>query len=116
VGKDDVLGLSAMVQHHLVGFSSKTRFLVTSKGSMGRIKVVAVHPNTTSFNVASQFHSTVDISGPNTSTMILTGVCSAGFKTTVFPAAKAGANFQVAINKGKFHGMICPQTPRGSLR
>jgi len=74
VGKDDVLGLSAMVQHHLVGFSSKTRFLVTSKGSMGRIKVVAVHPNTTSFNVASQFHSTVDISGPNTSTMILTGL------------------------------------------
>ena len=34
------------------------------------------------------------------------GVCSAGFNTTQQPAAKAGAIFQVAINKGKFQGII----------
>ena len=35
-----------------------------------------------------------------------TGVCSAGLSTTQFPAASAGASFQVAISRGKFHGMI----------
>ena len=39
-------------------------------------------------------------------TIIEIGVLSAGFKTTVFPAANAGANFQTAINIGKFHGII----------
>ena len=43
-----------------------------------------------------------------------TGVCSAGFITTQFPAANAGASFQAAIRIGKFHGMICPTTPNGS--
>ena len=47
-------------------------------------------------------------------TKIPTGVCSAGFITTVQPAAMAGASFHVAINMGKFHGMICPTTPIGS--
>ena len=28
--------------------------------------------------------------------------------------APAGASFHVAINNGKFHGMICPTTPNGS--
>ena len=39
------------------------------------------------------------------------GVVSAGFKTTVLPAANAGAIFHAAINKGKFQGIICPATP-----
>ena len=46
----------------------------------------------------------------------VSGVCSAGFSTTVHPAASAGDSFQAAISIGKFHGMICPQTPTGSLR
>ena len=41
-------------------------------------------------------------------------VVSAGFNTTVFPAANAGAIFQAAINNGKFHGIICPATPSDS--
>ena len=41
------------------------------------------------------------------SAMIDTGVCSAGLSTTQFPAASAGASFQVAISSGKFQGMIC---------
>ena len=39
-------------------------------------------------------------------TIMDAGVCSAGFKTEQLPAAKAGANFHVAINNGKFHGTI----------
>ena len=46
----------------------------------------------------------------------VSGVCSAGFSTIVQPAASAGATFQAAIRSGKFHGMICPATPTGSLR
>jgi hypothetical protein len=42
----------------------------------------------------------------STSTMMLMGVCSAGFNTTQLPAASAGASFQIAISSGKFHGMI----------
>ena len=41
------------------------------------------------------------------------GVNSAGFNTTVLPAASAGAIFQASMSSGKFHGMICPHTPTG---
>ena len=44
----------------------------------------------------------------------VSGVNSAGFKITVFPAASAGATFQATIRSGKFHGMICPTTPTGT--
>ena len=46
----------------------------------------------------------------------LAGVCSAGLSTTQLPAARAGASFHVAMRIGKFHGMICPTTPSGSLK
>ena len=49
------------------------------------------------------------------SSMIDAGVCSAGLSTTALPAASAGATFHAAIRSGKFHGMICPTTPSGSL-
>ena len=49
-------------------------------------------------------------------TMMLIGVCSAGFSTTQLPAASAGASFHVAIRIGKFHGMIWPTTPSGSWK
>ena len=42
------------------------------------------------------------------------GVSSAGFSTTVLPAASAGASFQEAIVRGKFQGVISPTTPTGS--
>ena len=44
----------------------------------------------------------------------LSGVNSAGFKTTVLPVASAGAIFHASMRRGKFHGMICPTTPQGS--
>ena len=43
----------------------------------------------------------------------VSGVNSAGFSTTVLPAASAGAIFHASISSGKFHGMIWPQTPTG---
>ncbi len=46
----------------------------------------------------------------------VSGVCSAGLRTVVQPAASAGPSFQAAISSGKFHGMIWPQTPTGSRR
>ena len=42
------------------------------------------------------------------------GVISAGFNTTVLPAASAGPIFQLVNMSGKFHGTICPTTPSGS--
>ena len=45
--------------------------------------------------------------------MAVSGVNSAGFSTTVQPAASAGAIFQASISSGKFHGMIWPTTPTG---
>nr|WP_255206051.1 hypothetical protein [Actinomadura sp. BRA 177] len=44
----------------------------------------------------------------------VSGVCSAGLRTTVLPVASAGASFHAAIRIGTFHGMICPATPTGS--
>ncbi len=36
------------------------------------------------------------------------------FKTTVLPAARAGATFMASNIKGTFQGIIAPITPRGS--
>ena len=44
----------------------------------------------------------------------VSGVCSAGLRTTQLPVASAGPSFQAAISSGKFHGMIWPHTPTGS--
>src|SRR5204863_8216994 len=44
------------------------------------------------------------------------GVYEAGFTTIVFPQARAGAIFHVAITNGKFHGVMSAHTPTGSRR
>ena len=46
----------------------------------------------------------------------VSGVCSAGLSITVLPVVSAGPSFHAAISSGKFHGMICAQTPTGSRR
>jgi hypothetical protein len=43
----------------------------------------------------------------------VSGVVSAGFSTTVLPAASAGAIFHASMRSGKFQGMIWPATPSG---
>ena len=45
----------------------------------------------------------------------MSGVSSAGFSTTQFPQASAGATFHAASERGKFQGMTAPTTPSGSL-
>ena len=44
------------------------------------------------------------------------GVSSEGFSTTVLPQASAGPSFQLAISRGKFHGVMSPTTPSGSWK
>ena len=41
----------------------------------------------------------------------VSGVVSAGFSTTVLPAASAGAIFHASMSSGKFHGITCAATP-----
>ena len=48
------------------------------------------------------------------SSRAVSGVSMAGFSTTAFPHARAGATFQVASESGKFHGTMHPTTPTGS--
>lgn len=44
----------------------------------------------------------------------VSGDHSAGLRITVFPAASAGATFQVASISGAFHGVISTHGPAGS--
>ena len=46
----------------------------------------------------------------------VSGVSSAGLRTTVLPAASAGAKPQAAIGIGKFQGTMMPTTPSGSWK
>ncbi len=50
-------------------------------------------------------------SSPNT--IVLKGASSAGLRTTVQPAAAAGATLRVAMASGTFHGVISRQQPTG---
>eukprot|EP00659_Diplonema_papillatum_P018798 gene18797-biopygen19037 len=43
------------------------------------------------------------------------GVCSAVLTTVVHPVARTGASFHASISSGKFHGMIWPTGPMGSI-
>ena len=43
----------------------------------------------------------------------VSGVVSAGLRTTVLPQARAGAIFQASIRNGKFHGITWAATPSG---
>ena len=46
----------------------------------------------------------------------VSGVVSAGFRTTELPQASAGATFHASMSSGKFHGMIWAATPSGRGR
>ncbi len=46
----------------------------------------------------------------------VSGVSSAGLRTTVLPAASAGPSFQPAMTSGKFQGVMSPTTPSGSRK
>ncbi len=45
----------------------------------------------------------------------ISGVCSAGFATTVFPQTSAALTCPMKIESGKFHGLMHTNTPRPRL-
>ncbi len=47
-----------------------------------------------------------------TASKAISGVCSAGFATTVLPAASAAVTWPRKIASGKFHGLMQTNTPR----
>src|SRR5690606_7190889 len=51
------------------------------------------------------------LSAKETKTSAVSGVSEAGLKTTVQPAARAGATFRVIIASGKFQGVMAATTP-----
>jgi hypothetical protein len=55
---------------------------------------------------SASWHSSANMSA-------VSGVVSAGLRTTVLPHASAGAIFHDSMSSGKFHGMTCPMTPSG---
>ena len=63
--------------------------------------------------------NTIDISAlpapaiSSASFSALSGVCSAGLRTTQLPVASAGPTFHAAISSGKFHGTTPAQAPSG---
>src|SRR5690554_5531152 len=74
----------------------------------------ALGPNPcTIFNTPGGKPALLQIS-PNKDAVI--GVISLGLATTVLPAAKAGAIFQLNKYKGRFQGEMHPTTPKGSRR
>ncbi len=48
-------------------------------------------------------------------TIALSGVCVAGFNTTVLPTANAGPNLCATKLNGKLNGVMADITPKGSL-
>ena len=65
----------------------------------------------TTLNVPSGSPALESIS-PNKS--VVREVVSAGFATTLHPAARAGAIPRAAVERGKFQGIICNVMPAGS--
>jgi hypothetical protein len=47
-----------------------------------------------------------------TDSAAMSGVCSAGFATTVLPATSAALTWPRKIDSGKFHGLMQTNTPR----
>src|SRR5688572_2247398 len=111
--------------------SSETRFTVRAAFSYSFIptsvlpvnvslRTRASAKNTSDTAAGSAVVSTWNTSGgPPASThscssrIAVSGDCSAGFNTTVQPAASAGATLRVTIAAGKFHGVTAYTGPTG---
>ena len=63
-------------------------------------------------NNASASADTPASNKQRTTCAAVSGVCSAGFAATEFPAASAAATWPVKIASGKFHGEMHANTPR----
>ena len=113
--------------------SSRVTGMILSAAALLMILPTSVDPVKAILAIRSEPDSAAPASSPMPLTMFSTpagmrsptrsiryridaGVCSAGLSTIALPAASAGASFQEAMSSGKFHGMIWPTTPSGSLK
>jgi hypothetical protein len=94
------------------GSSFDTRLDVYTGAAVGGLSAVAANDNADTSTTSSslRFQAAAGV----TYRIAVSGVISAGFSTTVFPAAIAGAKPHPAIGIGKFQGTITPTTPSGS--
>src|SRR5579884_3220474 len=83
--------------------------ILSTPGCATSAAPVAPSPVTTFTTPGGRSHS----SQISARTSAVSGVVSAGLRTTVLPQASAGASFHAAISSGKFHGTIEPTTPTG---
>jgi hypothetical protein len=84
--------------------------LATSGCSTSRWPTVRPAPTTTLTTPAGMPASVAIRSNASA----VSGVSSAGLRTTVLPAASAGASFHDAMTSGKFQGVMSATTPSGS--
>ena len=112
--------------------SSRVTFLMVSAASFMTRRPVSVEPVKATLSTIGFEHSSSPTSGPDPTTTLKTpggmpasaaafasssavsGVSLAGLRTMELPMMRAGATFQTAIMKGRFHGMIPAHTPMGS--
>src|SRR5690554_4105038 len=78
VADQHVLGLLVVIEHHLVRFATYTGLLVTTKGGMCRVLVVAVGPDTTGLNATTHAVGAVHVAAPYTGTQTELGVVGDG--------------------------------------
>jgi len=116
--------------------SSSDSFFTVSAHWRSRIRPTSVDPVNETFRTTGLVHISRPISGDlsplptttlntpggkpacsasTTSASAESGVASAGFATTVQPAANAGATLRVIIAIGKFQGVIAAHTPMPCL-
>ncbi len=113
--------------------SRVTRFTVAAQRAMTE-RPTAVEPVKTILPTRGWSTSAVPVTGPAPGSVwnspsgspasrasaarrsAVSGVFSAGFRSTAFPAARAGAVPQAAMGMGKFHGAMTATTPSGSWK
>ena len=118
VGEDDVGALPPSSSETFVRFSAAVRAMILRLGRAGEGDLVNVRgarraPRRRSRRAGDDVHHAVGSTGLLNQLAEFhrrTGVCSAGLRTTVFPAASSG-RVSSGHQHGKFHGITCPQTP-----
>ncbi len=73
-----VLGVLVVVQHHLVGLAADPRLLVTAKGCVCRVGVVAVDPDPASLNATPHAPGQIAVAGPQACPQPVLGVVGNG--------------------------------------
>lgn len=65
IGDQHVFRVAVAVQHHFMILATKTRLLVASEGGMCRVRVIVIHPHSTSLYGSRHLVQLVRVSSPN---------------------------------------------------